>query len=86
MFGATPVTITVQGTPVTGVVNLSQGWNLIGPSVQAPVPVNAKLQGNAWWWDTGSGFYRAAEKTGTLDVGKGYWFWAKEAFTLDFGR
>ena len=29
---------------------------------------------------------RAVESTGNLEVGKGYWLWANEAFTLGFGR
>ena len=54
----------------TGMVTLFSGWNLVGPLQTCPAPGNAVI----YHWDE---FYEYLDENGTLEAGKGYWFFSE---------
>jgi len=90
VYAPAAVTVTVTGTAPAGreSLALNKGWNLVGPAEDVGTPQNADLQGHAWWWDTAAGAYAALDPAGVgaFKAGKGFWLFAKRAFSLDLGR
>ncbi len=77
----------VVGSPASSIVQLAQGWNLIGPVFPATVPENSIVVNGPWWdWLEDTQVYGAVGSGESLEPGEAYWAEAaadSERFVLD---
>lgn len=84
VYAARPTVLLVRGTPVAQTEwNLEAGFNLRGVATACPAPVDNRILGGIWHWDTATMRYFPVTE---LQPGKGYWIQMAEAATIPLPR
>lgn len=77
-------TVTIGGTALdSSVVQLTTGWNAVGPRPDYMRPSHPKILGPAWGWSAEQQQYQAVTG-GALAPGQGYWLYASSDLAINF--
>ena len=83
---AATTTMAIPGRIQDGMLQLTPGWNLIGPVVDIPVGMicaSSAVAGTVQYWDEVLGCYQDVAEGDVLLRGRGYWVYAQENVELD---
>jgi len=76
----------IIGHLASGLVELVEGWNLVGVISETAPPVDPAVSGAIWWWDAVLRKYHTVGVGENLIPGRGYWMFASEDMTVELGR
>ena len=78
-----PRVLLVRGTRhEQDTIELSKGWNLVGPTRPRSIPASSRAYGSTWIWHSATLRYRASD---CLWPGHGHWIWTGEAESILLG-
>lgn len=84
VYAARPTVLLVKGTPVAQTVwNLETGFNMRGVAAPGPAPVDNRICGGIWHWDSATMRYLPVT---ALQPGQGYWIQATQDATIPLPR